>query len=470
MKLSVVLPAHNEEPNIRTMVERLLQRYDREILEVIVVDDASTDRTAAVVRRLARTHRRVRLVRRRPPSGVGRALKAGFKAVDQEANYVLMMDSDFVENIEDIQRLMDKLHEGYDGVVGSRFVSGGRLVGYPWPKLIANRVFHGLARFLLGITQRDLTNNFKLYKVEIIKSIRWRNDTFAINAETGLLPLLHSYRIAEVPVSWIQRSKSMGLSNFKIPRVGPQYLQVLAFACLFRYTDLWRGTFNPTPHPRAVKRHYEQLASRYEIRANRYCGVAYQQRAVQWLAQRRSLLEVGCGTMPLIASLPAPSRVGVDFSEAMLRGHLHETPLQRVVGNAEHLPFMARKFDGILTVNLVEHLQRPREMVRECARLLAPKGILLVITPNGDLAWALELAEFLRLKLPEGPHRFLTTSRLRALIEEVGFEITSQECFMAFPVGVRWMADLAEWWRACCCPRLGLMQCMVAMRRCDNDR
>lgn len=227
MKLSVVLPAHNEEPNIHTMIERLLHRYGKSILEIIVVDDASTDRTSAIVRQLQQRYRAVRLVRRRRPSGVGRALKAGFRAVDPATEYVLMMDSDFVENIEEVQRLIDIVEAGYDGAVGSRFIGGGRLEGYPAPKRLANRSFHALAQWLLGIAHHDLTNNFKLYRVEIVKRLRWRNDTFAINAETGLLPLMHGYRIAEVPVSWVQRSKSMGTSNFHLLRVGPQYLRVL---------------------------------------------------------------------------------------------------------------------------------------------------------------------------------------------------------------------------------------------------
>src|SRR3989338_7866711 len=105
MKLSVILPAHNEAPNIQTMVERLLARYDRHILELIVVHETSSPRRAEVVQPLMQTHPRVRLVRRQPPSGVGRALKAGFSTVNAAADYALMMDSDFLENIEDVQRM-----------------------------------------------------------------------------------------------------------------------------------------------------------------------------------------------------------------------------------------------------------------------------------------------------------------------------------------------------------------------------
>ena len=97
--LSILLIAHNEEASINRMIEGLLKYYDKEILEIVVVDEASNDKTAAFVESWKSRNKKVRLVKRTPPCGVGRALKTGFEHIDPK-NYALSMDSDFVENID----------------------------------------------------------------------------------------------------------------------------------------------------------------------------------------------------------------------------------------------------------------------------------------------------------------------------------------------------------------------------------
>ena len=87
--LSVILIAHNEEQAIGRMLEGLLANYDQEILEIIVVDDASRDRTAEIVETWSKRNAKVILVKRRPPCGVGRALKAGFNRINPKAECVL---------------------------------------------------------------------------------------------------------------------------------------------------------------------------------------------------------------------------------------------------------------------------------------------------------------------------------------------------------------------------------------------
>jgi dolichol-phosphate mannosyltransferase len=235
--LSVILIAHNEEQAIGPMLEGLLATYDREILEVIVVDDASTDNTRAIVESWIKRGPKVRLVRRTPPCGVGRALKIGFSSIDPRAEYTLSMDSDFVENINQVRALLDKIEEeDCDGVIGSRFVKGGKVVGYPFLKRLMNRLFHGIVKALFKISQNDLTNNFKLYKTDIFRSMPWKNDGFAMNAETGLWPILCGYKIVEVPVVWINRNPEMGRSKFGLLKHGAGYIEVIFHALRFAWS------------------------------------------------------------------------------------------------------------------------------------------------------------------------------------------------------------------------------------------
>ena len=100
-------------------------------------------------------------------------------------------------------------------------------------KRFMNRAFHLIVSILFGIKQKDLTNNFKLYKTEIIQRLPWHSNDFAINAETGILPILAGYHIAEVPVSWTGRKKDMGKSKFRLFKVGSGYVKVITYAYSF---------------------------------------------------------------------------------------------------------------------------------------------------------------------------------------------------------------------------------------------
>jgi len=232
--LSVILIAHNEEQNIGNMIAGLLDNYEREILELIVVDDCSTDKTALIVETWMGRNPKVKLVKRAPPGGVGRALKTGFSNISPNADYVLTMDSDFISSIAEVRRLIKSMEAtGFDGVIGSRFIKGSRLIRYGIAKRIANRLFHFLVKALFNIKQNDLTNNFKLYKADIFRNLPWRSNDYSINAETGILPIISGYRIAEVPVTWAERGPLMGKSKFNIHKVGYGYIMTIFYAWRF---------------------------------------------------------------------------------------------------------------------------------------------------------------------------------------------------------------------------------------------
>ena len=235
--VSVVVPCHNEEANIGRLVRMLLGMYDNYIREIVVVDDNSTDNTADVTAAIAASEPRVRLLRRKPPGGVGRALREGYAAA--RGRYILSIDCDFINIASEFRGLFDAVAAGCDGAIGSRFSSESALIHYPFLKILANRAFHWILNFLLGRKIRDLSNNLKLYRADIFKNLDIEENHFAANAETGLKPVLMGYDIREVPTSWINRTSEMGKSSFNLLRVGPDYLRVL-----LRITwRAWRGRF-----------------------------------------------------------------------------------------------------------------------------------------------------------------------------------------------------------------------------------
>lgn len=225
MRISLILPAHNEEKNLSILVPKILSKYKNFFHEIIIVNDSSADNTEKVSRNLIKKYgKRIKLVSRQKPNGVGYAIRDGLRTVSKNAEWIMTMDSDFLHNIDDVKKFIDKVNEGFDGAVGSRFLNNHSLVKYPLTKKIANRAYHFLLRSMLGLKLKDVTNNFKLYKKEVFDNIELKAGNFAVNAEIGLLPLMKGYKIAEVPVLWQERDH--GKSKFAVFKLGPSYLKV----------------------------------------------------------------------------------------------------------------------------------------------------------------------------------------------------------------------------------------------------
>ena len=223
--ISVVVPCHNEEMNVQPLVEGLLQHYDEYIHEFVLVDDNSTDQTREVLRRLASVEPRVHPVYRCPPNGVGNALRDGLR--EASGKYVLMMDCDFLHILPELRDMFDAAATGYDGVLGSRFSRESILINYPLLKILCNRTFHVLTSILFHQKLRDLTNNLKLLNRNIVDRLNLESSWFAVNAETGLKPILMGFRVTAIPISWINRTPDMGQSSFSIFKYGMEYLKVL---------------------------------------------------------------------------------------------------------------------------------------------------------------------------------------------------------------------------------------------------
>jgi ubiquinone/menaquinone biosynthesis C-methylase UbiE len=193
-----------------------------------------------------------------------------------------------------------------------------------------------------------------------------------------------------------------------------------------------------------VRAHYRDLAADYDRKANVTCKEAYTELVGRVFADAQAVLELGAGSSPLAPMLTAPRLVAADFSADML-GRA-DTRLDRVLADAQELPFADGSFDGVFSINLLEHTPEPARVAREAARILRPGGRFLAVTPNGDLEWLLNLLERLHLKLPEGPHKFLLGRELEGLAAPP-FRIVDHCRFLAFPAGPwRWarLADLVD--------------------------
>jgi len=124
--------------------------------------------------------------------------------------------------------------------VGSRFSRHSVLLNYPFRKIVANRAFHLLAQLVLLRRFRDLTNNLKLMRREVAERLQLRQPGFAVNAETGLQPLLMGCKIREVPISWIDRTPDMEFRPFSL---GAWAVDTCGAPLRMAEESLWQGPY-----------------------------------------------------------------------------------------------------------------------------------------------------------------------------------------------------------------------------------
>jgi ubiquinone/menaquinone biosynthesis C-methylase UbiE len=212
-----------------------------------------------------------------------------------------------------------------------------------------------------------------------------------------------------------------------------------------------------------VLAHYQGIAADYNLRANRTCEQTYRRLVGRLMKGRRRLLELGGGSSDLLDSLESPTAVACDLSRDMLMRRPREGRSHRVVCVGERLPFGDVRFDGVFSINVLEHVVDINTVLAESARVLADGGSWLAVTPNGDWERLLDLAERWSLKIPEGPHRFLTTRELR---ERVGryFDVVEHRTMIVLPVGPAGLSTLIDAVGLCATWGWGFFQYILARK------
>ena len=238
--LSVVVPAHNEAGGIRETLERIAAALDRAgtEYEILVVDDASTDDTAAVVRSVATGNARVRYQLSHNPRGFGFAVRAGLDRFQGDAVAIVMADGS--DDPDDLVRYLDVLAAGHDCAFGSRFVRGGRVHDYPRFKLALNRVVNLGIRVLFRHGYDDTTNAFKAYRREVIETVQpLLSNHFNLTVEIPLKAVVRGHTYKVVPISW--RNRKEGESKLSLQEMGSRYAFIVLYALLERH--LSRGDY-----------------------------------------------------------------------------------------------------------------------------------------------------------------------------------------------------------------------------------
>ena len=219
MRSLVVIPTYNEADNIQKVINKLLV-YDQ--LDILVVDDNSTDGTAQIVKNLPDYEKKVFLIERPKKLGLGTAYITGFKwGLERDYKLFFEMDADLSHDPKDIPRLVEKIQEGYDVVIGSRYMNNTiSVVGWDFKRLLLSKFANWYATTILGLKQfSDITSGFRVYKRECLNKIdldKIKSNGYAFQIEMVYKLFKKGCKVGELPIIFYERNGGSSKMSKKI--------------------------------------------------------------------------------------------------------------------------------------------------------------------------------------------------------------------------------------------------------------
>jgi glycosyltransferase involved in cell wall biosynthesis len=419
MKLSVLMPVYNESRTLTTILKRVLDAPVDLDIEILAVDDASTDGSWDILSDLAGHDPRIQCVRHPVNRGKGAAIRTAIQMMT--GDFAIIQDSDLEYDPSDYPKLLKPLLEGRaDAVFGSRFASSPeRRVLLYWHSL-GNKILTWLTNMFNDLNLTDMETGYKAIRTDVLRSLRLQSERFGIEPEMTTRLAQWGARIYEVPISYDGRTYAEG-KNIGW-RDGVQAIWLLL---KYRFID-----------------------TRF---SERYGQATLESMAVGKSLSRWSLtpmtahlgsrvLEAGSGTGNLTRHLLGKERlVAVDldpfYARALERQWGHMTNISIMEGDLED-PLLYDKmtdeaFDSVLCVNVLEHLDRPDLALDGFARVLTPGGRAVILVPAHQ--WLYSEVD----RAIEHRQRF-EERQLRSLLENAGFEIVDISAFNRFGV-VGWL-------------------------------
>lgn len=215
---SVVIPTYNERENIRVLIPRLIEIFEENgfFWELIVVDDGSEDGTAEEVEKFTRNYENIQLIQRGKKMGLGSAYKRGFKA--SKGDIVFEMDADLSHDPLNIPDFVKKIEDGYDLVVGSRYIKNGDIKNCSHIRILISKGANSMANILLKLGIRDATSGYRAYRKNILDKMNMdeiESDGYAFQVEMVCFARKNRFKIAEIPIIFNERRSGVSKLGYK---------------------------------------------------------------------------------------------------------------------------------------------------------------------------------------------------------------------------------------------------------------
>jgi dolichol-phosphate mannosyltransferase len=222
----VVIPTYQEAENIADVLARVRGVVSQ--ADILVVDDSSPDGTADLAEVAAREHGGISVLRRPEKQGLGPAYKAGF-AIGLDGGYDVLveMDADLSHDPASLPELLGEVERGADLAIGSRYVPGGSVPGWPKHRLMLSKAGNRYSAAVLGIDLRDVTAGFRAYRAEVVDKIgleRVHSQGYGFQVEMAYKVLQLGGTVVEIPITF--RDRVRGTSKMSLWIVGEAVRQV----------------------------------------------------------------------------------------------------------------------------------------------------------------------------------------------------------------------------------------------------
>ena len=209
-KLVILIPTFNEAATIAETLRKLgeFRSVSKMDFDLVIIDDNSPDKTADIVDNMSINW--VSILRRPQKAGLGAAYRAGFLRVLDADKYthVVTMDADGSHRVEDLPRLIAGIKTGKSITLGTRWMPGGSVVNWPKSRQLLSKVGTRYAKIVLGLKLNDLTGGFRIYSVELLKSLRISEmgaTGYCFQIEMAMAADLAGANVAEVPITFVER-------------------------------------------------------------------------------------------------------------------------------------------------------------------------------------------------------------------------------------------------------------------------
>lgn len=241
MKLSVVIPAYNEEGSITETLTTLYDKLKSENIdhEIFVTNDNSKDSTPKILEELSQKIPTLHWETNKGPNGFGFAVRYGLERFSGDC--VAIMMADLSDDPDDLVRFYREMVKGnWDCVFGDRWGKGGKVIDYPTNKKWINRLANLIVALAAGIKYKDCTNAFKLYRRETMLGLKpFMSPHFNLTLELPLKAIVRGYSYTVLPNSW--QNRKSGESKLKIKEMGSRYFFILLYCIIEKFFS--RGDF-----------------------------------------------------------------------------------------------------------------------------------------------------------------------------------------------------------------------------------